>query len=220
MNAQGQLVQTAGTARNVMMGTDLSSNVWLDSLASKPHLVALGPVEDLRGEITALNGEVWTSTLRGGEVVVESHPDIRAPFLVYAYVPKWKSYTASAQFQHLSDLESFIDSLGHTHGFGNDEAFPFRIIANWKQVDYHIIMRDVNEKEHSHESHHKAKQKYTTNHSRGELVGFFSRHHEGVFTHRGQYIHVHFLPANRQTTGHLDGVEHIGTVEVLLPVRE
>lgn len=219
-STHAQMVKTSGAARNVMMGIDLSSTIWLDSLLTSPHLIALGPIEDLQGEITALNGEVWTSTVQKEKILVEQRSDVRAPFLVYAHVPEWKSYTASAQLQNLSDLESFIDSLGRAHGFDKDDAFALRIIAHWQQVDYHIIMRDVNEKEHSHEAHNKAKRKYTLNDSRGELVGFFSRQHEGVFTHRGQYIHVHFLPEDRQTSGHLDGVKHTGNVEVLLPILE
>lgn len=50
-----QEVFTSGKAKNVMMGIDLSATVALDTLLEKQHLFALGPVDDLQGEITVLD---------------------------------------------------------------------------------------------------------------------------------------------------------------------
>lgn len=126
-SAQAQVVFTAGAARNVMMGTDLSPHVQLDTLIEHPHLFALGPVEDLQGEITVFDGQVFTSGAFGEDAVVQLQPKVRAPFLVYAYVPSWAAYELKQPIDSPKTLERLIDSLGQTHGYRPDEAFPFRL---------------------------------------------------------------------------------------------
>ena len=52
----------------------------------------------------------------------------------------------------------------------------------------------------------------------GELLGFYSQQHEGVFTHKNKFIHVHFV--NENNAGHLDDlITKAQQVEVLLPVK-
>jgi acetolactate decarboxylase len=67
-------------------------------------------------------------------------------------------------------------------------------------------MRDQSEKEHNHDLHKKSKVHFTEKSVSGTLLGFYSTQHEGVFTHKGQYIHVHFVNENKRATGHLDGI--------------
>jgi acetolactate decarboxylase len=216
-SVQAQQVFTAGAARNVMMGTDLSPHVQLDTLLDHPHLFALGPVEDLQGEITVFDGQAFTATATPSGIITQVSPGIRAPFLVYAYVPRWAAYEMDHHIDGPKALETVIDSLGQAHGYGAEEAFPFRLSGQWDQVDYHIIMRDKTEEQHSHAAHDRAKRRFTLEQVTGDIVGFFSRNHQGVFTHKGQFIHPHFLAADRSTTGHLDGLQHHGRYTVYLP---
>lgn len=217
--ATGQQVFTAGAARNVMMGTDLSPQVQLDTLLEHPHLFALGPVENLQGEITVFDGQAFTASAPPSGITAQVRPGVRAPFLVYAYVPSWAAYELERPIDGPKALEALIDSLGQAHGYGPEDAFPFRLSGQWDKVDYHIIMRDEAEARHSHAAHDRAKRRFTSERAAGDIVGFFSRQHQGVFTHKGQYIHPHFLAADRSTTGHLDGLQHHGRYTVYLPVK-
>ena len=213
----GQQVFTAGAARSVMMGTDLSPHAQLDTLLEQPHLFALGPVEDLQGEITVFDGQAFTASAPPSGITAQVRPGVRAPFLVYAYVPSWTAYELDRPIEGTKGLEALIDSLGQAHGYGPEDAFPFLLSGQWDKVDYHIIMRDEAEKRHSHAAHNRAKRRFTLEQAPGDIVGFFSRNHQGVFTHKGQYIHPHFLAADRSTTGHLDGLQHQGRYTVYLP---
>ena len=38
------------------------------------------------------------------------------------------------------------------------------------------------------------------------LLGFFSKHHQGVFTHHGENTHFHFVDEEKRLTGHVDAV--------------
>lgn len=216
-----QEVHTSGKAKNVMMGIDLSATVALDTLFVQPHLYALGPVDDLQGEITVFDGEVYAvevTNKRKRNVKFREAEGLKAPFLVYAYVPEWKTYSIEVDIQNLKDLESIVDSLGRVHGYHETAAFPFLVEATFLEVEYHIIKRNKREKQHNHAAHDAAKIHFSNCLNPGHLVGFFSRHHEGVFTHKGQFIHVHFLPKDRRITGHLDKLNHTGTVLFSLPV--
>jgi acetolactate decarboxylase len=217
--SNAQTVFTAGVARNVMMGIDLSSTVKLDTLLNQPGLFALGPLDNLQGEITVVDGIVHTSSVTNGKIVSRINPEARAPFLVYSYVNEWSTYQITAKFTELKSIENIIDSLAAKHGYGTDDAFPFLLEADWQQLHFHVIMRDTTEEKHSHESHNAAKVKYTRTNTSGTLLGFFSRHHEGVFTHRGQFAHVHYLNADTKETGHLDEVNHNGIIVVKFPLR-
>ena len=219
--ASAQEVLTSGKAKNVMMGIDLSATVALDTLLSKNHLYALGPVDDLQGEITVFDGDIYAAQVtnrRKRKIKLLEAEGIKAPFLVYAYVSEWQTYSVAVVIQNLKDLERIVDSLGRIHGFSESDAFPFLLDGTFLEVEYHIIKRNKREKEHNHEAHSKAKIHFSNCLIPANLIGFYSRNHEGVFTHKGQFIHVHFLPKDRRVTGHLDNLNHTGEVLILLPV--
>lgn len=216
---RSQEVYTAGAAKDVMTGADLSVHVHLDSLMQYPGLVAVGPLENLRGEITVLDGKTAVSTVEKGRIATVQNTDSKAPFLAYAYVDAWEFKAVSVHLDGLKSIEALIDSLALGAGFAADEAFPFVLSGRWSRADYHIIMRDTTEEVHSHEAHSRAKIKFSEGDIDAELVGFFSRNHEGIFTHKGQYVHVHFLTADRKRTGHLDEIMHKGEITVGLPKR-
>ncbi|MFN2424244.1 MAG: acetolactate decarboxylase [Cryomorphaceae bacterium] len=216
---QAQKVHTAGKAKNVMTGADLSAHAHLDSLMRRPGMIALGPLENLRGEITVLDGIPFVSTVINGGVSTIESADVAAPFLAYAYVEEWERISASVRFDGLRSIESFIDSIAQASGINTEVPFPFVLNASWREYEYHVIMRDTTEKIHSHEAHKRAKVRFYENDTPADLVGFFSRHHEGVFTHKGQFIHMHVLTTDRTRTGHLDGIGHSGTITVSLPKK-
>lgn len=217
MGAWSQEVYTAGMARHVMTGLDLSSHVKLDSLLGRPHLYGLGPAENLQGEVTVIEGIPYVSSVLDGSVHTMIDENIRLPFFAYAYVAQWDSLRIEASIADKSQLQFLVDSLARGRGMDMDSAFPFRLKAKWDQVDYHIIMRDTSEAQHSHEAHSRSKVKYSGSAWNADLLGFYSRHHEGVFTHKGEYLHVHLLGGAREVTGHLDALHHRGTLTLYFP---
>jgi len=50
-----------------------------------------------------------------------------------------------------------------------------------------------------------------------ETIGFFSRHHRGVFTPRDSNLHVHFRTGDGRASGHVDGIELPARTRLLLP---
>jgi acetolactate decarboxylase len=215
-----QMVHVSGKAKNVMMGFDLSSTVFLDTLQLN-NLYGVGPVEDLQGEITLYNGEVISSSVlnKKKKIRTQTNSAIRAPFLVFAKVEDWVTYEVSIDVSNNKMLEHVIDSLRQVHGIADDIPFPFLIEGIFFEVEFHIIQRNKREKMHNHEAHNKAKIKFGACLTDAVLVGFYSNQHEGVFTHKDQYIHVHYLKTDKSVTGHLDKLVHDGIVKILLPTK-
>lgn len=38
------------------------------------------------------------------------------------------------------------------------------------------------------------------------LIGVYSRRHEDVFAHRGEFSHIHFVTDDRALSGHVDAL--------------
>ncbi|MCH8553641.1 MAG: acetolactate decarboxylase [Schleiferiaceae bacterium] len=205
-------------AKNVMMGIDLSPQVQLDTLQPMEHLFALGPVDDLQGEITVIAGQVFYSKAFGDSIVTGIQSDLKAPFLAFSHVEEFDTIPIDLDVTSLKDLESQLQRIRAEYDIADTVAFPFLLMAqDWQSLQIHIIMRDTAEEVHSHDAHKKAKVHFDFQNTSGTLLGFFSTQHEGVFTHKGQFIHVHFLDDENQITGHLDQIQHKGSVFLLLP---
>ncbi len=207
---------TAGKAKNVMQGIDLSPNISLDTIVG-PGLYGVGPVDDLQGEVTIINGEVHVSEVVNGQINSYVSSQVKAPFFVYAYVELWEEVELEVNWQSLSDLQQTIEELAAERGW--QAPFPFMIQGEMDFILYHIIMRDLNEKSHSHEAHQQSKVMFEDVASPYQLMGFFSRNHEGVFTHKGQYVHVHLFRESDGLNAHLDDVKRQGKVTLLVPLN-
>jgi len=199
-------VFTAGKAKNVMMGTDLSAHVKLDTLLTRAHLYALGPIDDLQGEITVINGIPLSSTIIEGEIITSIDSNAKAPFMAYAYVENWQKINITQPISNLKELEKFVAELALKQGINTNEPFPFLISGQVDFIAFHIIMRDKNEAEHNHDKHNAAKVRFERKENQAILLGFYSTHHEGVFTHKDQFIHLHYTDADYSENGHVDAI--------------
>src|SRR5215471_8973967 len=81
-------VHVLGEMRRMFTAHDIAANVDLTQISSTPHLYALGPMAGLKGEITALDGEIFVSQVAAARPSVAVDPRTKAVFLVYALVTK------------------------------------------------------------------------------------------------------------------------------------
>lgn len=212
-----QEVHTKGKAKSVMHGTDLSSKIDLKNIEQE-DLIGVGPVNQLQGEITAFNGVIYKSTLtKNKEISTSVIKSIQAPFFVYSNVVEWKKIELEVDLNSMITLQNLIHDVLQQNNYSLDKAWPFRIHGNFNQLNFHIIMKDLNQTKHSHEIHKASKALFNRSNQKGDLIGFYSEHHEGVFTHKGQYIHVHYLDNERSETGHLDDIYIKGKIEIYIP---
>lgn len=200
-------VRSISAMKPVMMGKDLSAHVQLDTLTTLTHLYAVCPLNRLQGEVTIVDGEIFKSTVnKKSSILTDDRFEGTAPFMVYAQVEDWIPYSIKTTVASEKDLHELIENVAKENGYDTEQAFPFMIKGIFDTVNFHIISKPIKEKKHNHELHNKAKKHFTEINISGSLIGFFSKHHEGVFTHKGSFTHVHFLDEKGSMTGHLENV--------------
>lgn len=210
----GQQVKMTGAMHRVMAQGDLSATVQLDSLLAQPHLFALGPLAGLRGEIMAYEGRVYVSQVEGADMRLSLDPTARAPFLVYSHVPTWEAHQLAGGVSSLADLQAKVAEMGQKAGL--EGPFPFRLSGRLDTAAWHVIDWPAGEP-HSHSAHRAAQHRWQSHGVEAELLGFYSTAHEGVFTHRGEYVHVHYLSERRAEMGHLDDLQASQPLTLWLP---
>jgi len=217
--AQAQDVKTVSEMRKVMMGEDLSTHLLWDSIPHK-NLFGISPMGRIEGEITIIDGKFYSSKVnKKGEIVVDTNWKTKAPFAVYTHVGNWKSIEVELVINNENELQEVIEKIAKENGIDSTKAFPFRIIGEFEKVDFHIISKPKKEKEHNHELHDKAKKHFTLTNTSGELLGFYSQNHIGVFTHKGHFIHTHFIDNQKKNMGHIDDIKINQKVTILLPIQ-
>jgi acetolactate decarboxylase len=204
-------IHVAGAMRNIMQKGNLSAHADLDTMQKK-RLYALGPVENLKGEIMVLGGRVYV-TSKSGDSLVNRDRSPKAAMLVYSYISDWQKLEKKILVSGLAELQKFIELTAKDAGVDVSQPFVFKMDVMAKELKYHII--DWQEgQEHTMDNH---KQFAYVKEEKGQefvLLGFYSNKHHSVFTHHSTNIHVHVLNKKTGEVGHLDAIDLDGNVTV------
>lgn len=214
MNAQ---VQYSGAMKNVMKKGELFGTIHLDTIVNKNNLYGIGPVEYLKGELTIIDGRSFVSYVTDdNRIKVEETYDIKAPFFVYANNDSWQTFKLPSHVNTMKALESYIDSLT----LNTQRPFVFLLKGTFEMVDFHIQNLPDGTVVKSHEDAHQNQGKYVRYNVNGDIVGFFSTEHKGIFTHHDTYMHMHFINEAKDEMGHIDDITFDPTQEkfLLLPL--
>lgn len=217
--AQAQDVKSVSAMRKVMMGEDLSSHLLWDTIAHK-NLYGISPLGRIEGEITIIDGKIYTATVvKGNTITIRENWQSKAPFGVYAHVEAWQKVDFQATVNDEAALQTQIEKIAKARGLDISKAFPFRLVGDFEAVDFHIISKPLTETEHDHDLHDKAKKHFSLKNVSGEILGFYSQNHIGVFTHRGSFVHTHFIDDSRKNMGHLEGLTITKPMVLYLPAK-
>lgn len=197
-------VFVSGAMRNVMQKGELKGSIYLDTISTKTGLFGLGPIEYLAGEILIMDGRPFLSKVdEKGNIHVEASYQVAAPFLVYTHVSEWEAYELPAEVRTLAELEAYIGRLTADR----KQPFAFRLSGRLSSIDFHIQNLPPGGKITAPEDAHRSQVKFHRKHVSGDLIGFFSNAHHGVFTHHGTDIHIHFINEARTEMGHVDDLQ-------------
>lgn len=212
-----QEVVAVSAMKKVMMGEDLSAHIAWDTIP-RQHLFAVSPLGRIEGEVTIVDGDILTSRVNAeGQVEIARQWGVKSPFAVYASVPSWNTFETEAQLTSELELQQLIEAIASREGYDLSQPLPFQVEGVFDAVGYHIISKPADEAEHNHDLHYKAKKMFYLQEVSGKLIGFYSRNHEGVFTHKGQFIHTHFVDDLRTHMGHLDEITIVKKIKLYLP---
>ncbi|QED36588.1 alpha-acetolactate decarboxylase [Antarcticibacterium arcticum] len=200
-NTELSMVKVSGAMKNVMLKGELQGTVQLDSLPHKENLIAVGPLENLLGEILVIDGKSYISkVVTDSSMQVEENFKVKAPFLVYTRVQDWEQSHLPDSIRTIADLESYLD------GFTKDleRPFAFKLTGIAKNALIHIQNLPPGTTVSSPQEAHSGQVSYLLTNERFLIGGFFSTSHQGIFTHHDSYLHMHLITEDRGKMGHLD----------------
>lgn len=210
-------VKVSGAMKNVMMKGDLSAHANMDTM-KKVHLYGLGPVAGLKGEIMVLDGKVFSTSKDGNKLLNQQNKVSDAAFLVYSNVEKWKSFSINTTIDNYAELEKLVENTAKANGYDTEVPFAFKVEAVPQKISYHVIDWKEGTK-HTMENHKQFAYSGQFENTGITLLGFYSTHHQSIYTHHTTFMHVHLLDNNTKTVGHLDEILLTGTVIIYLPVK-
>jgi len=202
------------------MGNTYDLNIWLDTISNKSHLYGMGPYDKMKGEITIVDGKPYFATafVEGAYHVGKSW-DISSPFFVYGNVDQWEVFKIEGNFKSVHDIQGKVALIAKENGYDLDQPFAFKIKGEFDALTAHIVTPRIPEVE-GYRIGVKS-QKFSFENTKGEFIGFYSEHHQGVFTHMDGFVHIHFLKKDKSFMGHLDQIETKGkTYKLYLPKRK
>jgi acetolactate decarboxylase len=223
-------VRFKGSLRAVH-GGDVRGTQVLAPLMAQPGLLAVGPVAQLDGEITAVDGKLHVSKVTSGkQIQTNADAQVQAAFLVWAHVEQWTEPVALGKWaKDHADLEDVIEQAARRSGIDTSQPFPFKLIGTAEKLEYHVlapVAAKAHSAAHGDGAHHAAaaadhKSQAVNLKISGQgatLVGFYSSKHEGVFTHRGSRAHLHVVDANGHT-GHVDEISTPAGLRIAFALR-
>lgn len=207
-NAAPVSVETYGELRAMMHEGKTGPVVNLGSILT-PTVYGLGALSELRGEVTILGGNVWLAYPEEGDntrVETTTSTTESAALFVAANVQSWKAVPIPDDIE-FSALDQRIEALASAAGVDVEKPFPVLVEGELTGLRWHVIDgRRLTPGPSSHEQHMRMAAKGEAPLVRATLLGFFSKQHQGVFTHRGQNIHFHFIDPEKRLSGHVDAV--------------
>jgi len=202
-------LRTFGSLRAMFHENQLGAMVRLDSLLPNQHLYGLGALTELRGEITIVEGVphiAYPSGEDSSHTQLDSTGRESACLLVVAEVTEWVGVTILEEVA-LAEFDIAVAELAESVGVDVDQAFPFLIEAEVADLRWHVIDgRRISGAGRSHRDHLGAAVKHHRAQATALLLGFYSRDHHGIFTHRDTNSHLHCIVREPAASGHVDHV--------------
>ncbi|MCI4668874.1 MAG: acetolactate decarboxylase [Bacteroidia bacterium] len=204
---QNKLIQASGSMHEMIQGA-IGPSVALEQIVDKENLYAIGPNAFMKGELMIWDGIPYVSKVDShGSMTVTESWDSGAPFLVYANIRKWEEVSLPQEKLTHKGLEELL-----TQKSANRKApFAFKLTGKMRHVDMHVQNLPTGSPVGSMAEVHKGQTSFLLGNVDGDVLGFFSKESQGVYTHHDSYIHMHLISKDRKQMGHLDELEFDGS---------
>ena len=197
-------LKVVGAMKNVMWKGELGSVIELDTISDKKGLYGIGPVSYLRGELLINDGISYVSKVTSDSTMhVEKTFLTSAPFFVYSHVSDWIEMDLPSSIKSIKDLEEFINN----ETLENKRPFTFKLMGTVREAEIHVQNLPEGNKVSSPAEAHQGQINFIIQNEEVEIIGFFSRIHQGVFTHHDTFFHMHLITRDEKKMGHLDRIE-------------
>lgn len=223
------MVEYAGAHKEILASGRTQSVIDLKYLADRRGLYAIGPVDDLDGEITIFDSRPYIGKVRGSDYVVDNSFDHGAIFLVWTEQSKWRDVPIPNTVKSYADMQKFIRAQAAAAGIDVAKPFPFLVAGTPDEVKWHINVNRTEGKPLTKELFMKSKAGYVTKNEPVDIVGFYSDILPGVFIKQKEAaikpedginnaIHIHIVLRTGKAAGHIDDLTLGNGMTLRLPV--
>jgi acetolactate decarboxylase len=196
-----------GAQRETIMNGKLAAALDLRTLAKTAHLYGIGPIEELRGEVTIADSRPSLARVGpDGAVRVAESFETGVPFCVWAEVPAWRTVPIPPDVRSFADLEAFLPRAAAGLGLDPQKPVPFLVRGRQDLIEFHVLNR-IGGAAHNMEMHKKIQAVFELAQAETIMVGFHSPAHRGIFTPMDSTIHIHFQTADNGKSGHVQKLE-------------
>jgi hypothetical protein len=116
-------------------------------------------------------------------------------------------------------LENQLVAWAVTSGIDVDQPFAFLLNGLVAQATFHVLCNRGRGR-YNAELHEKSKVRFPIANESVEVVGFYSRHHRGIFTPRDSNFHMHVRTLDNRFSGHLEMFNWEHGVMLYLPIDD
>lgn len=213
-----------GNFRHMMHTGETDGTVVLDTLTI-PSSWGVGATAGLRGEVVIRDGAVLVS--RGDDPDARLTPPEageQAVILAFGTVEDWQS-VAIPHDMAPDRLTHFIEMQAQSLGLDPQGGFPVRIEGSFPQLVWHVVTGEAS----AHGGHgtghgggHANSQSgmnlYDEAGATGEMIGVYTGAAlEGIASHPGERLHLHFVSADGTRSGHVDEIMIPAGATLMLP---
>jgi len=206
-----------GSRGEMLASGDLTARIALADLPEDDNLVAVGPVEGLKGEVTIDRGVAYISTVESGREVVRRTTDVGAIFLAYGSARAWRAVRTTSVLDGFDAIEAFVAAEAAAAGLDPDTPFPFRLEGVASRLGYHVIFR-TEDGVHNHAAHRRAKIPFRADGERVAVAAVWADPGSvGRYTHPGRRSHMHAVVDGGRGAGHVDDIRIAAGATLFLP---
>ncbi|WP_458878326.1 acetolactate decarboxylase [Arenibacterium sp. CAU 1754] len=216
--ALAQTLTTHGNFRHMMHTGETAGTVALDTL-DVPGAWGVGAMSGLRGEVLLRDGQVLVS--RGSDPEARLFaPDVgeQAVLLAYGTVLDWQRLTLPHDMDP-AGLSHFIEMQAAALGLDANAGFPIRLTGSFPNLVWHVVTGEAPAHGAGHSNSRAGMNAYDESGAAGEIIGVYTGAAlEGVASHPGERLHLHFLDKDAARSGHVDQITLPAGTAVFLPV--
>jgi acetolactate decarboxylase len=203
VRGQGYDLHFIGAQRDTVMNGRLGALLDLRALAKTSHLYGIGPIEQLRGEVTIANSRPALARVGpDGKVRVQESFESGVPFFAWAEVPSWQTVAIPSHIRSYGDLEKFVPVAAASIGLDPQIALPFLLRGHTDLIEFHVLNR-IGDEPHDAQAHRKIQRVFEVEGMDTIMVGFYSPGARGIFTPMESTIHIHFQSTDNAISGHV-----------------
>jgi acetolactate decarboxylase len=211
------LIEYIGAQKDIFKTGKATSVISLESLANRPGLFAVGPIDGLDGEITIFDSKPYITQVRGSDFVMDNTFKHGAFFLVWTEQTRWQDVPIPEKVKGYVDLQQFVKVQAQAAGIDVTKPFPFLLAGTPVEIKWHINVDRTEGRPITKELFYKSKQPFITRNEPVDIIGFYAEHHAGVFlpssnpefmegTGVQNAIHIHLVSKTGKTAGHIDNI--------------